>query len=305
MAIKCVLQNQFNQKSLEELEGILPVENGGTGKDTLTASSYLVGNGTNAVVEKTPAEVKQQLDTYGYANCATASTTVAKVATIGDGTANSFKLVQGVRILVKFDNVHTVNGMTLNINNTGAKTVLQSNSDAIKSNEIRGGTVYEFVYDGTNYRMIGSVAYGSGFHGVLPIGNGGTGLTSAPSMLVNLASTGAASPLQASPRPGVTGVLPVANGGTGATTLASGYALIGNGTSTVSTRGITNNTATSSGIAANTTLVTMNTLRYAINRTTSVAAADTSYTTYMARGQALSSSALTPTVNGTIAWQYE
>jgi hypothetical protein len=37
-------------------------------------------------------------------------------------------------------------------------------------------------------------------------------------MLTNLASTAAASVLQASPRPGVTGVLPVANGGTGAST---------------------------------------------------------------------------------------
>lgn len=54
-----------------------------------------------------------------------------------------------------------------------------------------------------------------GVTGTLPITNGGTGLTSSPSMLTNLASTSAANVLQASPRPGVTGVLPVANGGTG------------------------------------------------------------------------------------------
>ena len=57
MAIKCILQNQFNQKSLEELEGILPVESGGTGKNELTAGSFLVGDGTNAVILKTPEEV--------------------------------------------------------------------------------------------------------------------------------------------------------------------------------------------------------------------------------------------------------
>ena len=50
---------------------------------------------------------------------------------------------------------------------------------------------------------------------VLPVAKGGTGLSSAPSMLTDLASTTADSPLQASPRPGVTGTLPVANGGTG------------------------------------------------------------------------------------------
>lgn len=42
-----------------------------------------------------------------------------------------------------------------------------------------------------------------------------------------------------------------------------------------------------------------------MNRTTNVNAADTNYTTYMARGEALFSSETTPTVNGSIAWQYE
>ncbi len=74
----------------------------------------------------------------------------------------------------------------------------------------------------------------------LPINRGGTGLAVAPSMLVNLGSTAAASPLQASPRPGVTGVLgtanggtggtlPVANGGTGATTVAAARNALGLG----------------------------------------------------------------------------
>ena len=53
--------------------------------------------------------------------------------------------------------------------------------------------------------------------GTLPVGQGGTGLTSSPSMLTNLASTTAANVLAASPRPGVTGTLGVGNGGTGQT----------------------------------------------------------------------------------------
>ena len=51
----------------------------------------------------------------------------------------------------------------------------------------------------------------------IPVSSGGTGLNTAPSMLTNLGSTGAANPLTAEPRPGVTGVLPVNNGGTGVT----------------------------------------------------------------------------------------
>ena len=42
-----------------------------------------------------------------------------------------------------------------------------------------------------------------------------------------------------------------------------------------------------------------------LNRTTNVNAADANYTTYMARGEALFSAETTPSVNGTIAWQYE
>lgn len=57
-----------------------------------------------------------------------------------------------------------------------------------------------------------------GVTGTLPVANGGTGLNASPSLLVNLGSTSAASVMQASPRPGVTGTLPVARGGTGVTT---------------------------------------------------------------------------------------
>jgi len=69
--------------------------------------------------------------------------------------------------------------------------------------------------------------------GTLPVASGGTGLTSAPSMLTNLATNSAASPLAASPRPGVTGTLPVSNGGTGRDTLTSNSLLKGNGTNPI------------------------------------------------------------------------
>lgn len=53
----------------------------------------------------------------------------------------------------------------------------------------------------------------------VPVNKGGSGLTSNPSMLTNLASSAAAGIFQASPRPGVTGTLPIANGGTGASSV--------------------------------------------------------------------------------------
>jgi hypothetical protein len=57
--------------------------------------------------------------------------------------------------------------------------------------------------------------------GTIGVSYGGTGLTSAPSLLVNLGSTTAASIFTASPRPGITGTLGIAHGGTGMTSATS------------------------------------------------------------------------------------
>lgn len=57
--------------------------------------------------------------------------------------------------------------------------------------------------------------------GTLPTSRGGTGITTNPSMLINLGSTSAASVFATSPRPGVTGTLPVARGGTGVTSISA------------------------------------------------------------------------------------
>ena len=55
----------------------------------------------------------------------------------------------------------------------------------------------------------------------VPVAAGGTGMSVAPTMLVNLATTAPDSPLKSAPRPGVTGTLPVTNGGHGGTTPAA------------------------------------------------------------------------------------
>lgn len=122
------------------------------------------------------------------------------------------------------------------------------------------GTISSGTWQGTAIAAsyIGNHSTDKLTSGTLPIARGGTGLTSSPSLLVNLGSTAAANVLTASPRPGVTGTLGVANGGTGAATLASGQALIGNGTGAVQTRAITN--ITSGAATANTNLITANTL---------------------------------------------
>lgn len=59
-------------------------------------------------------------------------------------------------------------------------------------------------------------------------------------------------------------------------------------------------TLTASDLGAATT----SDIHTALNRTNAVNVADSNYTTYMARGEALFSTETTPSVNGCIAWQY-
>lgn len=102
------------------------------------------------------------------------------------------------------------------------------------------------------------------------------------------------------------GTLGVARGGTGATTFTSGAALIGAGTDAVTTRAITNNT--SGAVASGTNLATCNTVNNhsvtRLNRTTSVNAADTSYTAHMARGIALNTAVPSSLTNGCVTFVY-
>lgn len=126
---------------------------------------------------------------------------------------------------------HSTSGIT-----TGTFSVARGGTghDTLTANAIlAGNTTYSLKQIETaSGALYATAANGASQFGTLPIAQGGTGRTSAPSMLVNLASTSAASPLVASPRPGVTGTLPVGNGGTGATTVAGARNALGLGNTT-------------------------------------------------------------------------
>lgn len=111
----------------------------------------------------------------------------------------------------------------------------------------------------------------------------------------------------------LSGTVGVANGGTGATTLASGEAIIGNGTGVVNTRAITNITSSTSQISGSTNLATMNSVvncssRF-LNRGDRVNDANTSYGSTIARGIYATTTDLTAgttaLTSGTIALVYE
>lgn len=89
-----------------------------------------------------------------YGTCSTASGTAAKVVTC----SNFGELVTGVTIHVKFDNanLNTELGATLNVNNTGAKTIVGGiGGSTVPGQGFRwaAGCVVSFTYDGTYWVM--------------------------------------------------------------------------------------------------------------------------------------------------------
>ena len=92
-------------------------------------------------------------------NCTTARSTVAKVV-----ACSGFELYTGAFIFVRFTDTGTTNpssgNITLNVNNTGAKTCIIGNSNKTVmtysySGEFYGNKTHLFVYDGTNWVFIG------------------------------------------------------------------------------------------------------------------------------------------------------
>lgn len=87
-----------------------------------------------------------------YAECSTAAATVAKEATVLNGT---FSLEKGATVFVKFAEINSASSPTLNINNTGAKALKLYGTTAVGTGQNtsgwRAGAIVPFIYDGTNW----------------------------------------------------------------------------------------------------------------------------------------------------------
>ena len=81
-----------------------------------------------------------------YGTCSTAAATAAKAV-----TCSNFTLASGKRIAVKFTYANTAASPTLNVNNTGAKTIKADDSSKSLAELWQAGAVVDFVYDGTNW----------------------------------------------------------------------------------------------------------------------------------------------------------
>lgn len=104
-------------------------------------NSIVLGSGTYVI-------------TTPYATCPTAASTAAKVATITPGS--NFSLETGARVAVKFTYTNTASSATLNVNSTGAKAIYYRGSAIATSKIIANGT-YEFIYNGTQWDLVGDL----------------------------------------------------------------------------------------------------------------------------------------------------
>jgi hypothetical protein len=85
---------------------------------------------------------------FNTATCSTAAGTAAKTVACTD-----YVLTTGSKVLVKFTNTNTAANATLNVNSTGAKAIYV-NGAAVEARRLQGGTIYEFVYNGTQYDLV-------------------------------------------------------------------------------------------------------------------------------------------------------
>lgn len=95
-----------------------------------------------------------------YSECSTAASTAAKTASI---TAGTFSLEKGARVTVAFANENTADNPTLNINNTGAKSIYIQ-GEQVTTDDSKGllkGTC-DFVYNGSAWDMVAGAGGGGG-----------------------------------------------------------------------------------------------------------------------------------------------
>ena len=86
-----------------------------------------------------------------YAVSITEADTVAKIATIQNGT---FTLETGTKVSIKFTNANSAASPTLNINETGDKEIYFQGMRLISGSGWNANQIVDFVYDGSYWHIV-------------------------------------------------------------------------------------------------------------------------------------------------------
>lgn len=118
---------------------------------TATELNYMDGVTSNvqAQLDELENAKAEKIHIHPYGVCSTDGATAAKTITVSD-----FALTTGVRVVVKFTTTNTASSPTLNVNGTGAKNIYYRGSK-IYTSYLAANKVYEFVYDGSYWILIG------------------------------------------------------------------------------------------------------------------------------------------------------
>lgn len=128
------------------------------------------------------ADINGNMDTLDeafarYAVCSTAAATAAKTVTIP-----GYKLFAGAVVYIKFNVTNTAPYPTLDVNSTGAAQIYYRGG-TIVAGTLAANRTYAFVYNGTQYELIGDINTDtkySVFTGATTSAAGKTGLVPAP-----------------------------------------------------------------------------------------------------------------------------
>ena len=109
--------------------------------------------GVKTLITNIKAEVdKSRLMSIGTSS--STNSTTSKTVTVSPAIT---ALTTGTRIAVKFSNAHTASSLSLNVNGLGAKTCYFNGAAISSSTGINKNNYYEFVYDGTYWRLLGGI----------------------------------------------------------------------------------------------------------------------------------------------------
>lgn len=94
-----------------------------------------------------------------YGTCSSEASAATKTVTCAN-----YALKTGSVIDVKFSNTNSasVSSLKLNVNSTGEKSIKYKGANLPSADLIASGSVLSFVYDGTNYEIVGGIGSGSG-----------------------------------------------------------------------------------------------------------------------------------------------
>lgn len=138
---------------LEEQGATMPSARNSTNLAATAATTKTVKYIAQTLTAAEKEQARENINAAGrfYGVCSTEAGTVAKTVIVDD----SFSLVAGVQITVKFTNANSASSPTLNVNGTGAKPIYRYGTTVVSTGTTTtgwvAGAIQTFTYDGTGW----------------------------------------------------------------------------------------------------------------------------------------------------------